>query len=217
MHRMIKRSMRLCLAGMALLISGLAAGCGSPGAGPSGAGTSGAATSSAPPSPAGQSGQPTNPPATPEGSSPEGGGSTTLSPTDSGPTLNPGGPDFVLFSLPECSVVPGGSLSGADNLTLFVALRNAGPGDWTTLVPFRLTSPTGLSGGGNTAISTGSAFTGMQVDLRPADWSGTHRFTITADPDNAVVERDESNNTLEIDVTLPPRPSGATDVACSLA
>jgi hypothetical protein len=140
------------------------------------------------------------------------GGSTG---SGSGDTTNPAGPDFTLYSLPECSVVPGGSLSGADGLTIFVALRNSGPGDWSTLVPFRLTSDTGLSGGGNAAISTGSSFVPMQVDLRASDYRRTHRFTVTADPAGEIVERDESNNTLTVTVALPGRPSNAQDVPCT--
>ena len=137
------------------------------------------------------------------------------SPTVSGPEVDPAGPDFTLFTLPECNVVPGGALSGADALTMLVAVRNSGPGSWNSLVPFRVSSDTGLSAQGNTALSTGSSFTAMQVDLSPGDYSRTHRFTITADPNNQVRERDETNNELVISVALPPRPTGTTNVNCS--
>jgi hypothetical protein len=147
------------------------------------------------------------------------GGTPTAPPGDDTPTALPtdsSGPDFTLFSLPECSVIPGGSLTGADNLTIFVSVRNSGPGSFSRLVPFELRSDTGLVGGGNTTLSTGSSFTAMQVDLKPSDYSRIHRFTITADPANSVVERSESNNSLTIQVSLPSRPSGTTNVTCSV-
>jgi hypothetical protein len=131
------------------------------------------------------------------------------------PDVDPAGPDFTLYTLPECSVVPDGAVSGADAFTMLVALRNSGPGSWNSLVPFKVSSDTGLTSQGNTAVSTGSAFTAMQVDLTTADYSRAHRFTITADPDNQIRERDETNNELTISVALPPRPTGTTNIACS--
>ncbi|MBM7797719.1 hypothetical protein JOE57_000640 [Microlunatus panaciterrae] len=123
--------------------------------------------------------------------------------------------DLSLFTLPECSVVPGGALSGADNLTIFVAVRNSGPAQLSRLVPFTITSDTGLTGGGNTAVSTGSGFSAMQVDLRPGDYGHAHHFTVTIDPSNEIAERDEMNNTLKVTVSLPARPSQAQDVPCT--
>jgi hypothetical protein len=131
------------------------------------------------------------------------------------PEVDPAGPDFTLYTLPECSVVPGGAISGADAFTMLVALRNSGPGTWNNLVPFRVSSDTGLAGQGNTAVSTGTAFTAMQVDLTPSDYSRAHRFTITADPDNQIRESDETNNELTISVALPPRPTGTTNITCT--
>lgn len=131
------------------------------------------------------------------------------------PEVDPAGPDFTLYTLPECSVVPGGAVSGADAFTMLVALRNSGPGSWNNLVPFKVVSDTGLSSSGNTSISTGSSFTAMQVDLGPGDYSRAHRFTVTADPDNQIRERDEANNELTISVALPPRPTGTTNVSCT--
>jgi hypothetical protein len=131
------------------------------------------------------------------------------------PDTDPAGPDITLFTLPECNVVPGGAISGADALTMLVAVRNSGPGSWNSLVPFLVSSDTGLSTQGNTALSTGSSFTAMQVDLSAADYSRTHHFTITADPNNQIRERDETNNQLAISVALPPRPTGTINVNCT--
>jgi hypothetical protein len=192
-------------------------GC-SPSPGPTTTAPEGGATTSTEPA---EGGTPTTPtgeggtPTTPTGE----GGTPTTPPGDDTPTALPtdsSGPDFTLFSLPECSVIPGGSLTGADNLTIFVSVRNSGPGSFSRLVPFELRSDTGLVGGGNTTLSTGSSFTAMQVDLKPSDYSRIHRFTITADPANSVVERSESNNSLTIQVSLPSRPSGTTNVTCSV-
>lgn len=133
------------------------------------------------------------------------------------PSQDPTGPDFTLFSLPRCSVVPRGQLSGADGLTIFVALRNSGPGTWSSLVPYSMVSDTGLRQDGNSAISTGSSFSGMQVDLASTDYNRSHTFTVTADPANTVVERDESNNQLQVRVNLPSAPQATTDVPCSIA
>jgi CARDB len=131
------------------------------------------------------------------------------------PEVDPAGPDITLYTLPECSVVPNGALSGADALTMLVAVRNSGPGSWNSMVAYRVTSDTGLSAEGNTALSTGSGFTAMQVDLSAGDYSRTHHFTITADPNNQIRERDESNNQLMISVALPPRPTGTVNVTCT--
>lgn len=134
---------------------------------------------------------------------PDGGGSD--------PTL----PDIQLFTVPECSVVPGSALSGADGLTIFVALRNGGPGIVERSVPVSVVSDTGLSSRTNTGISTGSAFSPLQVDLSSGDYGRVHRFTVTADPDDEIAERDEGNNQLVVMVDLPARPAGAEDVPCS--
>jgi CARDB protein len=176
-----------------------------PGGGASSGGASSAASSMG--SPGGgetSSSPPTSP--SPDTTTSEPGGSVST---------DPNGPDFTLFTLPECSIVPNGALSGLDALSIFVALRNGGPGDWSQLVPFRMVSDTGLSAQGNTAISTGSSFSAMQVDLKPGDYGQSHRFTITADPDNTIVERDETNNELVVTVNLGDRPTTSGNVDCT--
>ena len=140
---------------------------------------------------------------------------TDTPPDGGGPATDPQGPDLQLFTLPECSVVPNGALSGADGLTIFVAVRNGGPGNLSRLVPVAMDSDSGLGSRSNNAISTGSSFNPLQVDLPNTAYSRTHRFTITADPDNEIVERDESNNAIDVTVRLPGRPASATDVPCT--
>jgi hypothetical protein len=131
------------------------------------------------------------------------------------PVTDPSGPDLSLFTVPECSVVPGGALSGADSLTIFVAVRNNGPGSVDRLVPVLISSDTGMQATSNTSISTGSAFSPMQIDLFPEHYGRAHRFTITADPDNVIIERDVTNNQVSVTVDLPQRPTAATEVPCS--
>ncbi|WP_238163600.1 CARDB domain-containing protein [Kribbella capetownensis] len=137
---------------------------------------------------------------------------TWTTPTTPGAPL----PDFTLSAVPRCSVVPGGQISGADGLTLFVTVRNKGEGDYDHLVPFNLLSDTGLSGGGHSAFGSGSGSTGMQVDLAPDDYGMVHLFTVTVDPNDEIAEENESNNVLRLRVSLPNRPKQARDVACSL-
>jgi hypothetical protein len=159
------------------------------------------------------------------GSTPEGGSTPDGGSTDGGPTTDggnpdntdPAGPDFSLYSLPECYVTPGGSPTGADSFGIFVALRNGGPGSWNDNVPFTMTSDTGLHLAQDAPVSPGSEFSTMQVDVGPAVYSRELRFTITADPANAIRERDESNNTLVVVVSMPPRPTSTTDVPCRVA
>ena len=177
-----------------------------PGSGASSGGASSSASSMG--SPGGEtSSSPSSMSPSPETSTSEPGGEST--------STDPNGPDFALFTLPECSIVPNGALSGLDALSIFVALRNSGPGDWSQLVPFRMVSDTGLSAQGNTAVSTGSSFTPMQVDLNTGDYGQSQRFTITADPDNTIVERDEANNELVVTVNLGDRPTTSGNVDCT--
>lgn len=144
-----------------------------------------------------------------------GSGETTTTGGGGTATTDPSGPDIQLFTVPECSVVPGGALSGADNLTMFVAVRNGGPGEVNRLVPVAVQSDRGHRARPNAAISTGSSFNPLQVDLSPSDYNQSLRFVITADPDNEIVERDESNNELIVTVRLPDRPTTSQDVPCS--
>lgn len=123
-------------------------------------------------------------------------------------------PDFVLFSLPECGIVPEGALSGADALGIFVAIRNSGPGVWANLVPYSMVSDTGLRGEGNSSVSIGSSFAHMQVEVGRDDYNEVHRFVVTADPNNEIPEVDETNNALVVRVELPPAPKSAVEVSC---
>jgi hypothetical protein len=199
----------LVMSAEACVVSG---GASSGGASSGGAGSSASAASSNS-SPGGETS--TSPSSMSPSAGTSSGSASSSEPGGESTSTDPTGPDFTLFTLPECSIVPNGALSGRDALSIFVALRNSGPGDWSQLVPFRIVSDTGLNAQGNTAISTGSSFTAMQVDLNPADYGRSHRFTITADPDNTIVERDETNNELVVTVSLGDRPTTSGNVDCT--
>lgn len=142
---------------------------------------------------------------------------TTLSTTTTTTVVtDPSGPDIQLFTLPQCDVIPGGALSGADVLNIAVAVRNGGPGPLDRLVPVVADSDTGLSARADHAISTGSAFSSVQVDLSSGAYGVSHRFTITADPENEITERDEANNSVVVTAHLPSsRPAEAEVVTCT--
>ena len=55
-------------------------------------------------------------------------GKAVSPPSDSPIPDTPDLPDWTLYTIPRCSVIRGGALSGADNLTIFVAIRKAALG-----------------------------------------------------------------------------------------
>ena len=134
---------------------------------------------------------------------------------DAWPPSPADGPDLWLATVPRCSVVPGGSLSGRDNLTILVAVRNSGSALPPGLVAYTITIDTGLAGGGNTNVSTDDAVTGMQVDLKSSDYNYKHRVVMKVDPAGKIAELDETNNTLTVTVSLPARPTHTRDVPCT--
>lgn len=124
---------------------------------------------------------------------------------DEGQT-DPGGPDLLLFAVPECEVIPGGSVSGADVLTMLVAVRNGGPGDVSGLARVTIFGDTGL----NASLNSGSAPARRSPRCRSTSHRGTTTRPIFHDhcrPDNETGERDESNNDLQITVELPSPPA----------
>lgn len=125
------------------------------------------------------------------------------------------GPDLYLSATNlRCSVVRKGSLSGADGLSVFLAVLDKGTVPHQHLVPFSLSSDTGLEGGGNSGISDGTAVTGMQADLRPSDYGQVHHLVATVDPHNEIVEENEDNNRLDIQLSLGARPTDWVDQPC---
>jgi hypothetical protein len=139
----------------------------------------------------------------------------TTETTEPPPVTDPSGPDLFVEFGGECDVIPGGALGGGDVLNILVRVRNAGPGTVDRLVPMLVESDTGLQATSNTSVGTGSAVNAMQVTLPQDAYGRTHRFTITADPANEIIERDVSNNAIRVTVQLPTRPASFTVVPCS--
>lgn len=206
---------------IALAVAGCGAGGGaedspSPTAVP-GTGAGGPASPTA--GPGGGAGGPASPTA-----GPGGGAGAPTTPT-AGPVTPTGGPgtsapaaqlDLYLQALQGCSYVPNGSISGIDSLTMFVGIQNTSPQQVDALVPYSISSDTGLQGSGRAVTSQGAAETPMQVVLRPEDFDRTHRFTAVADPGNEIPERDELNNTILIEVFMPSRPAVSQSIPCQV-
>ncbi|MFI5694699.1 hypothetical protein ACIA58_22790 [Kribbella sp. NPDC051586] len=131
-------------------------------------------------------------------------------PSDGGDTQ-----DLSFSTVSSCQVDPGGASNGGDKLTISVAVLNSNDQNLAQLVPFSLTSDTGLNGGGNAQVSTGSGSAPMTVALGSADYSQVHHFTLTLDPEGKIPETNESNNSLEVRVDLPTRPDSPSDVPCT--
>jgi hypothetical protein len=116
-------------------------------------------------------------------------------------------PDLKVYEVTDCDIVREGSLSGSDVLNLYFRIQNMGTLGVLHVVPFRIESNSGLNGHGTTWVDV-SAQPGGQVDIAPQDYDRQHLFRITVDPNNEVMELDESNNTVDVMVTFPPsRPS----------
>jgi hypothetical protein len=118
----------------------------------------------------------------------------------------------------RCAYVPHGSLSSADQLTVFffILLIGANPNQLLRLVAVNATSDTGLATSLRSAVSNRGA-TAVQLDLRPSDFGRSHTITITVDGPDEVPENDESDNRIRANLRLPsPRPAGTiADLPCS--
>jgi hypothetical protein len=120
----------------------------------------------------------------------------------------------------RCAYVPHGSLSGADQLTVFfyILLIGASTSQLPRLVAVNATSDTGLSASLRTAVTNQGA-TPVQLDLRQSDFGRAHAITITVDGPDEVHETDEGDNRIRASVRLPaPRPDRTiADLPCSAA
>ncbi|MDQ3986727.1 MAG: hypothetical protein M3280_09550 [Actinomycetota bacterium] len=133
------------------------------------------------------------------------------------------GATFNLIASPDngsCSYIPNGHLSGADllNVHFFFLIIGGNPEDVGQLLSVRGSSDTGLSSGHNSAPNN-QAQTVAQFALRPSDFGRSHSIAISVDAENAVSETNESDNRVQVSVSLPsPRPSGTIDpLSCSFS
>jgi hypothetical protein len=142
--------------------------------------------------------------------------------TSTGGTTVDGNTIGNLIASPDnvrCAYVPNGSLSGADQLTVFffILLIGASPQQLPGLVAVDATSSTGLSTHLRSAVSNRGA-TPVQLDLESDDFGHSHTITIVVDPSNEVPEDDETDNRIKVNVFLPsPRPDETiADLHCSV-
>ena len=96
-----------------------------------------------------------------------------------------------------CAYQPGGLPDGSDALQLFVRIQAAG-------LPARpvqvgATSDTGLSG----SVVAGIGDIGLALAVGPEDSGTTPVVTVTVDPDDALPETNEDNNTLRVKAQMP--------------
>ncbi|OXM69330.1 hypothetical protein CF165_07295 [Amycolatopsis vastitatis] len=108
----------------------------------------------------------------------------------------------------SCVLQPGGTVDGRDALEIFfhVALTGATPEQLPGLVPVTVRSVPGATISLNTAVgpdSTGS--TVAALPLSALDYGRAHSITITVDPGHKIAEGNESNNAVQLRVTLPAK------------
>jgi hypothetical protein len=105
----------------------------------------------------------------------------------------------------SCVLQPGGTVDGHDALEIFfhVALTGATPEQLPGLVPVTVRSVPGATIRLNTAVGPGS--TVAALPLSALDYGRAHSITITVDPDHKIAERNESNNAVQLRVTLPAK------------
>ena len=132
--------------------------------------------------------------------------------TDTG-TTDPKGPDFVIWTLPDCFVVLDGAGPGKDTLGVGFQVQNAGPGTVDKLIPVRAALDSGpnvtlnASQGGGPA-GNAQVYATLTIDSS-SFYQRDNRLTITADPDNKYVERVESDNSQVVLVPRQPRPQNS--------
>jgi hypothetical protein len=109
----------------------------------------------------------------------------------------------------ECSYIPNGNLDGSDGLTVFayVLLIGASP------LPNPLSNTMAMSNGFSTSYTghpNNQAFASFQGPIRATDWGRSLTVRITADANDQYRETSESDNSIEVTVTLPPTRSAKT-------
>lgn len=128
------------------------------------------------------------------------------------PSAPAGSLDLLLTAVSRCLVVPQAS-ENIDRLKIFPRIQHLGPLELSQPVPIRISSDTGLVGAADIALDNGVP-TAVQIDLRPDDYGKPHLFTITIDPDGVIPERDESNNTLDVSLSLPSAGGQPQELPC---
>jgi len=109
----------------------------------------------------------------------------------------------------ECSYMPNGNLDGSDGLTVFAYVLLIG----ASSLPNPLSNTMAMSNGfstGYTGYPNNQSFATFQGPVRAMDWGRSLAVRITADANDQYRETSESDNSIEVTVTLPPTRSAKT-------
>jgi uncharacterized repeat protein (TIGR01451 family) len=115
-------------------------------------------------------------------------------------TLPPLRPDVTATSVGA----PSGQLTEGDSVTFSAAIGNLGPGDATNTVVRFLVDGARFGADQTIASLAASAGTTVSSDVWTAT-AGTHTIEAVVDPDNAIVEIDETNNSVSNSVDVQRR------------
>jgi PASTA domain/CARDB len=116
-------------------------------------------------------------------------------------------PDLTIELQQDCSLVPGGALTGEDQLTIFYRIENVGTGAHDDKVKVRAVSDTGEKEDRITGVSTSTAASFSQLKIHPEDYGTMFQITVTVDPDLAIEEENDENNSAVLTVQMPSVPS----------
>jgi hypothetical protein len=117
-------------------------------------------------------------------------------------------PDLTIALEPGCSLIAGGGIGGEDQLTLFYRILNEGPGTHEGAVEVRAIGGSGPPDDRMTSVSTSPAVSFSQLTINPADYGKSFQVEVTVDPDLAIAEDDDDNNSATVDVQMPTERGG---------
>ncbi len=122
-------------------------------------------------------------------------------------------PDISVDPVAKCELAPSGSLSGGDVVNLYVPMSNVGNAVLDSLVRVRAEGSSGLAGSAFFDGKESSVV--VRVVITGQEYGQQQRFTIIADPEDAITELDKSNNETTVLVDFPPYPpSTPTNLNC---
>jgi hypothetical protein len=134
---------------------------------------------------------------------------------------DPHGPNFIIWTAPDCSVVLDGAGPGQDTLNVGYQIQNLGPANVNKAVPVRVSLDSGATVNYNASLGGGPDGRSQHYAQLTVDGSFYQRddyVTISADPDNVYTERVESDNSTRILIPRQPRPANSMiDLHCQVA
>jgi hypothetical protein len=134
---------------------------------------------------------------------------------------DPNGPNFIIWTAPDCSVVLDGAGPGRDTLNVGYQIQNLGPADINRAVPVRVSLDSGASVDYNASLGGGPDGRSQhyaQLTVDGSFYQRDNRVEITADPNDEYNERVESDNSRVVLIPRQPRPaSSMIDLHCQVA